>query len=268
MKVGIIGCGAIGKEIAEAIDKGIHKLELCSVYDTDKAKLNTIFKKFKKKPEIASSVAQVFEKADLIVEAASSDVVAELLTLALEKKKDLLVMSIGGALEHIDILEKINKAGGCQIFFPSGAIAGLDGLIAAREKEIFSLTLTTTKHPQALTGAPYITQHKIELENIKKPTLVFEGTPSEAIKAFPKNINVSATLTLACAEIQKIKVKILADPGVSRNEHRIEIRGVFGEIEITVKNVPSPANPKTSYLAALSAIATLRKIVTPVKIGT
>jgi len=46
------------------------------------------------------------------------------------------------------------------------------------------------------------------------------------------------------------------------------VEGDFGTISTKVENVPSPRNPKTSYLAALSAIATLRSIVEPVKIGT
>ncbi|MBE0478985.1 aspartate dehydrogenase [Candidatus Aerophobetes bacterium] len=268
MKVGLIGCGAIGEEIAKTIDKDIPPLKLSIGYDIDKSKMETLFQKLEKKPEIASGIRQVIEKADLIVEAASPKVVGELLSLAFEKGKNLLIMSIGGVLEHLDLLKKIEKEGGCQIFFPSGAIAGLDGLIAAREKEIFSIILTTTKHPKALAGAPYIKEQKIKLENIKQPTLLFEGTSKEAIKAFPRNINVSAILSLACMGMEKTKVKIVADPKITKNEHRIKIKGVFGEMEITVKNVPSPTNPKTSYLAALSAIATLRKMISPVKIGT
>jgi len=268
VKVGLIGCGAIGQEIARAIDREIPQLELSLIYDVEKTKLNDLVKELKRKPDIGLSIQQVVEKTDLIIEAASPKVVRELLRFSIEKGKDLLIMSIGGVLDSLDLLEKVKKEGGCRVFLPSGAIAGLDGLNAAREKSIHCITITTSKPPRALAGAPYIKQRKIKLENIKKPTLVFEGTSREAVKAFPRNINVAATLSLAGIGMEKTKVKIIANPDLTRNEHKIEVKGDFGEMETVIRNVPAPTNPKTSYLAALSAIATLRKIVSPVKIGT
>lgn len=268
MKVGLIGCGAIGRQVAKAIDKEIHQFKLLLVYDKEKAKIDSLIQNLKIKPGVALNINQVVEKTDLIVEAASPKVVGELLNLVAGKRKDLLIMSAGGLLEHLDTLKRIKKERKCKIFLPSGAIAGLDGVCAAREEEIYSITLTTTKPPQAFTAAPYILQHKVDLKNINKPTLLFEGNSREAIKAFPKNINVSATLSLAGVGIEKTKVRIIADPDITKNKHRIQIKGVFGEMEIIVENIPSLANPKTSYLAALSAVATLKKIVSPVKIGT
>ena len=97
--------------------------------------------------------------------------------------------------------------------------------------------------------------------------MIFEGSALEAVKAFPANVNVAATLFLA-AEGSEVWVNVVADPGIHVNRHEIEVEGDFGRISTKVENVPSPKNPKTSYLAALSAIATLRSIVEPVKIGT
>ena len=42
----------------------------------------------------------------------------------------------------------------------------------------------------------------------------------------------------------------------------------LGGVFMRVENKPSPDNPKTSALAYLSAIATLNKILSGVKIGT
>jgi len=130
------------------------------------------------------------------------------------------------------------------------------------------VTLTTSKPPLALEGAPYIAKKGIDLKRINKPTLIFEGSCRQAIEAFPKNINVSATLSLVGIGIDKTKVCIIADPFLNRNVHHIVVQGNFGKIEIKVSNIPSPTNPKTSYLAALSAIATLKKIVSSLQIGT
>lgn len=268
MKVGLIGCGAIGDEIAHAIDKQIPQMQLGMIYDIQREKANRVANTLTLQPKMASGIQQVVEETDFIVEAASAEIVGELLELVLQKEKHVLIMSIGGVLEHLDIIERIKKGGGCNIYFPSGAIAGLDGLNAAREKEIESVILTTTKHPTALAGASCHLEEKINLEEIKKPTLIFEGTAREAVRAFPKNINVSAALSLAGIGMEKTRVRIVADPGMEKNQHKIQIKGACGQMQIIVNNVPSPANPKTSYLAALSAVATLKKIISPIKIGT
>ncbi|VVB64953.1 putative L-aspartate dehydrogenase [uncultured archaeon] len=102
---------------------------------------------------------------------------------------------------------------------------------------------------------------------MKGPTTVFEGSAAEAVKAFPANVNVAATLCLAARE-GNVRVRSVADPDIKVNMHEIVAEGDFGQMTTRVENVPSPKNPKTSYLAALSAIATLRSIVEPIKIGT
>jgi len=268
MKVGLIGCGAIGGVIAKAIDKEIPHLQLTLLHDREKVKALKLAEELKTKPKIAEDIQGVVEGSDLIVEAASSKIVAQLLKLAMGKGKDVMIMSIGGVLDHLELLEGIKKEGRCRVFFPSGAIAGLDGLNAAREGEIQSVTLITSKPPRAFAGAPYIMQHKIELESIVQPTVIFEGSSREAVKAFPRNINVSAILSLAGVGMDETKVRIVADPHLLRNTHKIQIQGDFGEMEVLVRNVPSPDNPKTSLLAALSAVATLKKMISSVKIGT
>lgn len=107
----------------------------------------------------------------------------------------------------------------------------------------------------------------IDLSALTGPTLIFQGSALDAVKAFPANVNVAATLFLAAGE-SDVQVKVVADPEIQINRHEILVEGDFGRISTRVENIPSPSNPKTSYLAALSAIATLRSIVEPVKIGT
>ena len=63
-------------------------------------------------------------------------------------------------------------------------------------------------------------------------------------------------------------MKIVADPNIDKNIHQIESKGKFGKISTIVENVPDPTNPKTSRLATLSAIETLRSICSDdIKIG-
>jgi len=67
---------------------------------------------------------------------------------------------------------------------------------------------------------------------------------------------------------QKTRVKIFTSPKYKSNIHEIQVEGDFGKLVTRTENVPSPANPKTSFLAPLSAIATLKNILDVVKIGT
>jgi len=265
LKVGLVGCGVIGSELARAIDgKKVAGLELVAICDKDKVKKNKLTRSLKKMP-VTTSIEGVVEKADLIIEAASSDIAGKLVQKALSKGKDIMVMSVGGMIDYLHLFAEARKKK-CKIYFPSGAIAGLDGIRAAKEAYLDSVTLETSKPPQGLEGAPYLLEKNIDLRGIKEKVVVFEGNCQEAVKAFPKNINVAAALSFAGIGMEKTKVRIIADPSLKRNVHHIIVKGDFGKLEISAENVPSPSNPRTSYLAILSAIATLRGIVNGVKI--
>ncbi len=267
-KIGLVGCGAIGSEIARAIDQGEISARLVAVCDHNPDTANELINTLKEKP-VRANLEELVNSSDIVVEAASQRAVPAIAKATLEMGKSLLIMSVG-ALADIELYKSIKKMAsmhGSKVYLPSGAISGLDGLKSASIGNIRRVTLTTTKNPVGLEGAHYIREKKIDLMALKEPTLIFEGFAAEAVKAFPANVNVAATLCLAARE-GEVRVKIIADPGIKVNRHEIVAEGDFGRITTQVENVPSPKNPKTSYLAALSAIATLRSIVEPIKIGT
>lgn len=266
LKVGLVGCGVIGSQLARTIDEGkISGLKLVAICDKERMKKDELVRSLKKVP-VATDIDGVIEKADLIIEAASSDIAGELVQKVINKNKDIMVMSTGGMIDCIRLFAEARKRR-CHIYFPSGAIAGLDGIRAARESRIESVTLETSKPPVALQKAPYLSKKNIDLSQIKERLVVFEGSCQEAVRAFPRNINVSAALAFAGIGMKKTKVRIIADPSLKKNVHHIIVKGDFGKLEISAENVPSPSNPRTSYLAVLSAIATLRGIADTVRVG-
>jgi aspartate dehydrogenase len=268
LKIGLVGCGAIGSEIAKSIDRGVISAQLVAVCDHNPETAKKLIDRLKIKP-VKANLDELVNRSDLVVEAASQRAVPAIARAALEKGRDVMIMSVG-ALADADLYRSIKRMAsehGSKVYLPSGAISGLDGLKSASVGSIKRITLTTTKSPESLGGAPYICEMKIDLGGLKEPTTVFEGSAAEAVKAFPANVNVAATLCLAARE-GNVRVRIIADPNIKVNRHEIVAEGDFGQITTRVENVPSPKNPKTSYLAALSAIATLRSIVEPIKIGT
>ena len=266
IKVGLVGCGVIGTEIAKAIDEKIPGMQLVAICDRNKFKQDRLKQSLNVKPE-TMSLENLIEEADLIIEAASPRIAGELARKVIGRGKDIMIMSVGGMVDYLDLFDEARKKG-CRIYLPSGAVIGLDGIKAAREARIDSVVLTTSKPPSGLQGAPYILEKGIDLGKIKERTVIFEGSCREAVKAFPKNINVAATLSFAGIGVDKTRIRVIADPSLKRNVHHILVRGDFGKMEMLVENVPSPFNPKTSYLAALSAIATLRGIADTVRVGT
>ena len=99
--------------------------------------------------------------------------------------------------------------------------------------------------------------------------MLFDGVAKDVVSLFPKNINVAALLSLAGLGSKNTSVRVIADPNTNKNTHQIEANGKFGNLTITVENIPDPTNPKTSRLATLSAIERLRQICTKeIMIGT
>lgn len=266
IKVGIIGCGTIGGIIADAaVNRFSDAVKLAGVCDVDKEKARRLLERVKTDAIILSR-KKLIERCDLIIEAASGSVSYEIAREAIEAGKDVMIMSTGGLLGRPDIFELAGKKG-AKIYLPSGAVCGLDGVKSAMMANVRSVVLTTRKPPHGLEGAPYILKKKIDLKSIKKETVIFEGSAEDAVKGFPKNVNVSATLSMCGIGAEKTRVRIITSPDFKSNSHEIVAEGDFGRLRAVTENVPSPNNPKTSYLAALSAIATLRDIITSGVIG-
>lgn len=267
LKIGIIGCGTIGSEISKAIDSNIVSGELIGVCDIDAEIAKKLTESLKKKIPILSQT-ELIQTADLIVEATNRKEAQNIVQNALQNAKDIMVLSVGGLLEQIDDFRALAQTNKCFIYVPSGAIAGIDAVKGAMIAEVSSATLTTRKPPKGLEGAPYIVENRINLKDIKESTVVFSGSATEAVPAFPANINVAAALSLAGIGPDKTQVKIIADPACDRNTHEIRVEGDFGSILTRTELLTAPHNPKTSLLAALSAISLLQRITSPVIIGT
>lgn len=267
LKIGIIGCGAIGSKLAKVIDRELKdKAEIVSLCDIDKKGAERLCLALKSKPK-ARELSDLVKMSDLVIEAAQAKISAHILKKAINAKKDIMLMSVGGLLNHKKLF-KIAQEKGVKIYLPSGAISGIDAIKAANQARIKSVRLITRKPPKGLEGAPYIIKKKIDLKKIKSERILFDGSANEAVKGFPKNVNVSALLSLAGIGARKTRVTIITSPRFRRNSHQVEVEGDFGKLITKTENIPCPDNPKTSYLAILSAIATLKQILDSVKIGT
>lgn len=268
IRIGIVGCGTIGAKLAKYIDADLEgKAKVAAISDIDEQKTRKLAGALKSAPKILEADALI-DVVDLVVEAASAKISFDIAKKTVSAGKDVLIMSTGGLLKNYKTLFDLAKEKEANIYLPSGAICGLDGLKGAKFSKIEKITLTTTKPPEGFKGAPYVTKNNIALEEIKSDTVLFEGDALQAMEGFPANINVAATLSLCGIGSDKTKVKIIASPSITRNIHEVEVEGEFGKLIARTENVPSPDNPKTSYLAILSAIATLNGILERVKIGT
>lgn len=270
-RVGLLGCGAMGTQIALAIDSGKIPATLTHIFDESKEASQSLVEKLTNKPEIVENSHLLSSNPiDIIVEAASQDAVKDVALSVLQNKKDLMIMSVGALLDEsiYDVLYDACKDFKKTIYLPSGAIAGLDGIKSIKD-ELESISITTTKHPRSLKGAKFFENSDINLDEIKSPTIIYEGTAKEAVSLFPANINVAALLSLIGIGSEKTGVTIVADPDTDKNTHHIEASGKFGKMTFTIENFPDPNNPKTSRLAILSAIETLRKYCSDdIQIGT
>jgi aspartate dehydrogenase len=275
--ISIIGCGAIGSELALSVDRMmIENVTISSLLDIKLENAEILKSKLSNNnPVIFNDFSEYiksdnFKDVDIVVEAASQNALTSYLNSIISLKKDALVMSVGAFANpefFSQIIKNVEK-NDTNLYLPSGAIAGIDAIKSVRSS-ISYVTITTTKNPNSLKDSPFFKKTNLTIDSIKKRTLIFEGSAIEAVQNFPANVNVAALLGLAGIGIEKTKVNVIADPSLRINKHEIKVIGKFGELIVRVKNVPSPTNPKTSYLAILSVIESLRSITTKgVKYGT
>lgn len=268
IKVGILGCGAIGSRIAKSIKSECEdKATVSAIFDINPAKSQVLQKHLPNKNIVKKSYSELLNACDLLVEAVNAPDTNHLVRQALLAKKDVLVMSVGKFIDGESILKLAQKQG-ARLLIPSGAIAGIDAIKAAALKRIDSITLTTRKPIYGFADNAYVQARRINLSQIKKETILFDGNVKEAVKCFPQNINVAATIALASNAKDKLRIRISTSPEFKVNSHEIEVVGEFGRLVTRTENVVCPDNPKTSHLAVLSAVQALKQYFQEVKVGT
>jgi aspartate dehydrogenase len=265
LRVAIVGVGNIGSTIAIAIDEGSVRAQLVALADRNADRVRNVAAALKQTPAVLP-LAELVEAADLVIEAASQSALEEIVPATLSRGKDMLVMSIGGLLGREEWFALAEKHG-ARMYCPSGAIGGLDAVKGARVGRIQHVSIRTRKPPRGLEEAPYIKEHGIDLNGLIGARTIFEGDAREACRGFPASVNVAATLSLAGVGSERTRVTIIADPSVDRNVHEIEVVGEFGRLHTRIENVPTE-NRRTSKLAAYSAIALLKELTTPFRVGT
>ena len=265
-RVAIAGFGAIGKVVAEHLDRGIEGMELAAVSARDTTRAEAAMAGFTR-PVPVLPLAQLGAVAHLVVECAPAVVLRDLAEPALAMGRTVIVLSCGALLDNFDLVELARRQGG-RILVPSGALLGLDAVQAAAVGEISRVQMITRKPPNGLAGAPYLVENGISVDGLNQPKRVFSGTAREAARGFPANVNVAAALALAGIGPDRTTIDIWADPGVDRNIHRIEVEADAARLSLEIANVPSLENPRTGRLTPLSVVALLKKLSSPLAIGT
>ena len=264
-RIALAGLGTIGRTVARRLTDGLPGLSLTCIATGNPAKARGWLDA--QKIDCPLVEFEEFPRhADLAIECAPAELLERICRPMLEAGKQVMVLSCGALLPRPDLID-LAKAHGGRILVPTGALLGLDAVVAAAEGKIHSVRMTTRKPPNGLVDAPYLVKNSISVEGLNTAKLVFSGTAREAAAGFPANVNVAAALSLAGIGPDRTMIDIWADPAVSRNCHSIEVDSDSARFTMSIENIPSE-NPKTGKNVALSVIAALRKMHAPLAVGT
>jgi aspartate dehydrogenase len=264
-RIAIAGLGAIGRALARRLSEGVPGVTLACAAARDHAKAQA----WLDEQRITCPLVALDEfphYADMAIECAPAAALEDICRPMLQAGKRVMVLSAGALLPRPHLIE-LAKLNGGQIVVPTGALLGLDAVSAAAEGTIHSVRMITRKPPGGLAGAPYLVKHNISLEGLNTAKCVFTGSAREAAAGFPENVNVVAALSLAGIGPDRTTIEIWADPAVTRNCHSIEVDSDSARFSLAIENIPSE-NPKTGKITALSALAALRKLNAPLRVGT
>jgi aspartate dehydrogenase len=256
--VGIIGFGAIGRTMAQSWNASpIRGYRLAAV-------LVRAAREQEAQEELGSDVlvtSDVNEFLSLglnvVIETAGQHAVVELGSRVLSTGSDFMIFS-AGALANSELMDELcssASSGGSKLLLPSGAVAGIDGLLSLRRSGLHRVVYSSTKPPSAWKGT--LAESLVSLDTITAATLIFQGTAREAASLFPKNANVAATVALAGLGLDHTQVILTADPNIGVNMGIVLAEGAHSRIEIKVTNRRSSEHPRTSLITGLSAIAAL-----------
>jgi aspartate dehydrogenase len=267
MRVALLGGGTIARLVLEHRPPGV---EIVALAGRSRATRGERLAREFGIPYVIGREALLATRPEAVVEAASHEAVREHLVPLLEARVSVVVLS-AGALADDGLKQRAERAAaasGALFYVPSGGIGGLDALRTACLAGVDEVSIQVAKPPQAWKGISYVEKLGVDLDRLQAARTLFEGPAREGVPHFPQNVNIAAVLSLAGIGMDRTRLKVVADPALTLNTHTIRVSGVSGRITLVLENVPSPENPKTSWLACYSALAALGALGSRVRYGT
>jgi aspartate dehydrogenase len=261
MRLGLIGCGAIGREVVRAAKEGAlgASVQLAAVL---------VRRPRSAQDRLVTHEPDVFFDRDLdvVVECAGHQAVRKHGLRCLESGADLVLTSIG-ALVDDDLRERLTRAAarGGRLTIASAGIGALDILGAAAVGGLTRVQMTVRKDPSAWYGTE--AEHFCDLASLREPVVLYEGAVQEGAARYPQNVNISAAVALAGLGLDRTGLTIVADPTIKSHVIEIEAEGAFGSFRFREDVLPTAENPKTGRLVAMAVIKTIRQLAAPVVIG-
>lgn len=266
MKVGIAGFGTIGRVVARRIQASALPLELEAVSVGDRSRAEKAMEQLEHPVSIVE-IRSLAKRCDVIVDSAPTAAFRDVATATLRAGKTLVTVSGAALMQWPEAVDLARDHGG-RIVLATGALLGLDAVRAAAVGTIHSVTMITRKPPKSLVKAEFVIRNGIDLTGLSEPLRIFSGSAMEGAIAFPANVNVAAALGLAGIGPERTQLEIWADPALERNTHRIVVDSDSARFELFIENIPTDENPGTGRITALSIVAALESLVSPLRVGT
>jgi aspartate dehydrogenase len=257
-QIGIIGYGAIGRDLCYRLGREGHRVVLLlRAGSTSRESVRPGL------PVVDTVEALIGLRPQLVVEAAGQAVLDRMAESILRAGVSLIAASTGalGDPRLFSRLEAAAREAKTRLILPAGALGGLDYLAALRGESDATIRYTSRKPPAAWQAELAAAGHNPA--RLEGEIVLFEGAPGQAALLYPRNLNAGLTVALAAAPAP-VTVRVIADPTVSLNTHEIEAESTLGMAFMRFANRPSPDNPKTSALTAASLAATVRRLLEPV----
>ena len=270
MKVALLGGGTIARLVLErAAGGGLPGVSIVAVAGRRAQSKGAELAREFGVPYLVGIDALLGLRPDAVVEAASHEAVRQHLVALLRARISVVVLSAGALADRTlhEAAEAAAREGGARLLVPSGGIGGLDALNAACIAGVEEVSIQVAKPPAAWKGIAFVESLNIDLDRLRAPQVLFEGPAREGVPHFPQNVNIAAVLSLAGIGMDRTRLRVVADPALTLNTHTIRVSGRTGRFTIVLENVPTPENPKTSWLACCSAVDALRALAAPARYG-
>jgi len=262
--VGVIGYGAIGRDLLQAIDGGLAgDATTCPAVLVRRPRNGDDVP-----PQVTAEADEFFaHRFDAVVECAGHGGLREHGEAALHGGADLLVTSVGALTDDalLDDLRRAATAHGRKLILPSAGIGGLDTLAAAAVGGLDRVVIEVRKAPVAWQGTPG--EDLVDLDSLSEAAVLYDGPVREGARLYPANVNISAAVAFAGLGLDRTQVRIIADPAITTHVVTVEAEGVFGRMRFMEDVLPSPDNPKTGRIVAMALVKTVRQLASNFVVG-